>query len=205
MPQAPFSNSQDSRGFQELRSNFAAFETTWTCISFQSNEFILGWKKSSRLRGSGMGVAFLLSIAAICEAQKWRWSMKFQKIIRVQLMLMGLGAGLLMARPVFAQQDMDPTLFEAASDAPQLDQAAMKATPAPGPATIVTTDSTPLPAAEDVGAVQLTAMDKETIAFLMAGIGSIVLLGMAEAIRGSRRRTWRERASNGLPAGATAN
>ena len=42
MSRVPFSNSQDSRGFQELRSNFAAFETTWTCISFPSNEFILG-------------------------------------------------------------------------------------------------------------------------------------------------------------------
>ena len=42
--------------------------------------------------------------------------MKFQKMIRIQLMLVGLGAGLLVAKPVFAQQETDPTLFEVASD-----------------------------------------------------------------------------------------
>ncbi len=52
--------------------------------------------------------------------------MKFQKMIRAQMMLVSLGAGLLLARPVRAQQEVDPTFFEGASDAPRLNQAAVK-------------------------------------------------------------------------------
>jgi len=40
---------------------------------------------------------------------------------------------------------------------------------------------------------------------LMLGIGSIVLLGMADAVRGNRRRTWRESTPSAFPTGATAN
>src|SRR6266571_520292 len=112
--------------------------------------------------------------------------MKFQKMIRVQMMLVGLGAGLLWARPVRAQQEVDPTFFEAASGASQLDQAA------------------PL-VAQEVNAAQLTSVDAKTIVVLMIGIGSIVLLGMADAVRGNRRRTWRESTPSAFPTGATAN
>ncbi len=68
--------------------------------------------------------------------------MKFQKMIRIQLMLMGLGAGLLLAKPVFAQQDMDPTLFEATSAASQQDQAGFNVAALPEAAKKVSADST---------------------------------------------------------------
>src|SRR6266496_4430376 len=117
--------------------------------------------------------------------------MKFQKIIRGQMMLVSLGAGLLLARPVRAQQEVVSTFFEGASDAPQLNPAAVKAAPGLKPANAAKTASpTPL-AAQEVDAAQLTSLDAKTIVVLMLGIGSIVLLGMTDAVRGNRR-TWRE-------------
>jgi len=132
--------------------------------------------------------------------------MKFQKMIRVQMMLVGLGAGLLLARPVRAQQEVNPTLFEAAQVAPQLDQAAaVNAAPSLEAAKSVAADSAAPMVVGELGAPQLTPLDANVIIVLMIGIGSIVLLGMAETVRGSRRRTWREGAPSGFPAGATAN
>ncbi len=131
--------------------------------------------------------------------------MKFQKMIRVQLMLMGLGAGLLLAKPVFAQQDMDPTLFEAASDASQLDQAGFNVPAAPSAATNATVEIASSLAGQESDAAGLSPVDVNTILALMVSLGSIVLLGIAEVVRGSRRRTWRAQASSAFPNGATAN
>jgi hypothetical protein len=50
-----------------------------------------------------------------------------------------------------------------------------------------------------------TPLDENATIFLMVGMGSVVLLGMAEAIYGSRRRTFRDRAMIGFPSGATRN
>jgi hypothetical protein len=130
--------------------------------------------------------------------------MKFQKMIRVQLMLVGLGAGLLFAKPVCAQQDTDPTLFEAA-DATQPDLAGFNAATPPEAAKNVVPDSTAPPALQEADVAALTTLDMNTILALMVGIGSIVLLGMAEAVRGSRRRTWRAEAAGGFPGQATAS
>ncbi len=131
--------------------------------------------------------------------------MKFQKMIRVQLMLMGLGAGLLLAKPVLAQQDTDPTLFEAASDASQPDQVGFNVVAPPEAAKKVSADSIAPSAVQEADEAPMTTLDMNAILALMAGIGSVVLLGIAEVVRGSRRRAWREEASRGFPSGATAN
>jgi hypothetical protein len=131
--------------------------------------------------------------------------MKIQKMIRVQLMLMGLGAGLLTTKPVLAQQDTDPTLFEATVDASQPDQMPFNVAPPAEAARTVQLDSTALPVVQEANAASLTALDMETVLALVVGIGSIVLLGMAEAARSRRRRIWREEASRDFPNGATAN
>jgi hypothetical protein len=131
--------------------------------------------------------------------------MRFQKMIRIQLMVVGLGAGLLLAKPVFAQQDTDPTLFEETADATHPDQAAFNVTAPPEAVIRVTAYAAAPSAALEVDEAQLTALDVKTVFALMIGIGSIVLLGMAEAVRGSRRRTWRERDLDRLPSGLTAN
>src|SRR5260370_23294895 len=132
--------------------------------------------------------------------------MKFQKMIRVQMMLVSLGAGLLLARPVRAQQEVDPTLVEAAPGASQVDQAAaVKAAPGLKAANAAKADSAAPLAGQEVAAAQLTSLDAKTIVVLMIGIGSIVLLGMADGVRGNRRQTWRESTPSGFPTGATAN
>ncbi len=131
--------------------------------------------------------------------------MKFQRVIRVQLMLMGLGAGLLLAKPVFAQQDVDPNLFEDTSAASQQDQAGFNV-PATLPAAANVTEETAYSlAGQETEAGELTPLDVNAILALMVGIGSIALLGIAESVRGSRRRTWRAQASREYPNGAIAN
>jgi hypothetical protein len=130
--------------------------------------------------------------------------MKFQRMIRMQMMLVGMGAGLLLTRPVCAQQDMDPTIFADSANTAVMDQAS-NATPSAEPAKVAAADSVAPLAAEGVDAAGLTSMDTSAVVALMIGIASIVLLGFAEAVRGSRRRTWRERVPSSFPAGATAN
>jgi len=126
-------------------------------------------------------------------------------MIRVQLMLVGLGAGLLLAKPVYAQQDTDPTLFEATSDASQHNQEGFNAPLAPQTATNLTAEAVaPLTVQEEDASV-LTSADVNSILALVLGIGSIVLVGIAQALRGSRRRTWRAAGSSQYPSGATAN
>src|SRR2546426_12258669 len=102
--------------------------------------------------------------------------MKFQKMIRAQMMLVSLGAGLLLARPVRAQQEVDPTFFEAASGASQLDQeAAVKAAPSLKAANAAKADSAaPLEAQELYKAQQKSVAAKTTVG-LMFVIGAIVL------------------------------
>ncbi len=131
--------------------------------------------------------------------------MKFQKMIRVQLMLMGLGAGLLLAKPVMAQQDMDPNLFEDTAAASQQDQAGFNVPATLPAATNVAEEAASSLAGQESDAAELTPLDVNAILALMVGIGSIALLGIAESVRGSRRRTWRAEASSAFPSGAIAN
>ena len=127
--------------------------------------------------------------------------MKFQKMIRIQMMLVGMGAGLLLARPACAQQEMDPELFDVYANTTVTDQASHAT---PGAEAVKVAAPAPL-AAEGVDAEGLTAVDTSAMVILMIGIGSIVLFGIAEAVRGPRRLTWRESAPGRLRAGATAN
>jgi hypothetical protein len=43
--------------------------------------------------------------------KKLRWAMKFRTMVRMQMILMGLGAALLLVSSAHAQQDMDPAFF----------------------------------------------------------------------------------------------
>jgi hypothetical protein len=130
--------------------------------------------------------------------------MKFQKMIRIQMMVMaGMGAGLLLAGPVYAQQDVDPVFFDYAYNTTVVDQAS-NAAPSAEAAKVVGADSTAPLAAQGENVVGLMSVDKPATLVLI-GIGSIMLLGIAKAVRGSRRRTWRERAPGSFRTGATAN
>lgn len=128
--------------------------------------------------------------------------MKFQKMSRVQMMLMGLAGALLLANSAYAQQDMDPTFFDDTPGTPQTQQAAV--VPA-GQGVQAAEASNADTAGPSVGASVLTPLDENIAIFLMVAFGSVVLLAMVEDIRGSRRRTSRERYPKRFPSGATAN
>jgi hypothetical protein len=154
----------------------------------------------------GTAVALFLAVAGKRKNKKWRWSMKFQKIIRVQMMLVGMAGVLLLANSAKAQQDMDPTFFDDTPGTPQVQRAAVvppgqevQATGAMNPGA-----AAPL-AALEVEASAFTPLDENATIFLIVGIGSVVLLGMAEAIRGNRRRVYKERYTHGFPSSATTN
>ena len=130
--------------------------------------------------------------------------MKFEKMIRIQMMLVGMGAGLLLARPACAQQEMDPELFDVYANTTVMDQGSHR-TPAAEAVKVAAADSPAPLAAQGVDAEGLTAVDTSAMVILIIGIGSMVLFGMAEAVRGPRRLTWRESAPGRLSTGATAN
>lgn len=130
--------------------------------------------------------------------------MKFQKMIRVGMMVMGLGTVQLLAKSVCAQQEVDPQMFDVTSDSSSQVQAVAPAAPNYEAAQVPATAAAPL-AEQELDTVQLAPVDTTVTAVLLLGIGSIVLLGMAEAVQGSRQRTWKARPMNSLPFGSTAN
>jgi hypothetical protein len=131
--------------------------------------------------------------------------MKYQKMIRISMMAMGLGTAALLAKPVCAQQEVDPQIFEAASDSQV--QTVAQAAPsleAPQAPAIASAAAAPL-SEQDAEMEQLTPVDATVTGALLFGLGSIVLIGMVEAVRGSRRRTWKARPMQSYPLGSTAN
>ena len=132
--------------------------------------------------------------------------MKFQKIIRGQMVLMGLAGALLLANSACAQQEVDPTFFDATPGAPQANQAAVVPVGQSLEARNATeSDAAATLAVQEVTAAPWTPLDENGMIFLVVAIGSVVLLGMAEAVRGTRRRAIEDKAMNGFPSGATAN
>lgn len=131
--------------------------------------------------------------------------MKLQQMIRIQMLLVGMGAGLLLARSAVAQQEMDPELFDVYANTTVMDQASHR-TPGAEAVKVAAADSPAPSAAQGVDAEGLTAVDTSVMLMLMLMliicIGSIVLFGMAEAVRGPRRLTWRETAPGRLPHGS---
>jgi len=132
--------------------------------------------------------------------------MKFQNMIRVSMMLAGLGAGLFLSKPVFAQQEVDPDHFDATSDSSTQSFDAAQVAPSTDMAPVTSTDPAASVAAQEMVEGQLETAGSMATVIALFGMGSIILLmGIAETVRGSRRRTWKEHAVSGFPAGATAN
>ena len=132
--------------------------------------------------------------------------MKFQNIVRVSMMLAGLAAGVLLAKPVYAQQEVDPDHFEATSDSSLQNVTAAQVAPSIDVAPATSEDPAASLAAQPMVVGELTETGSALTAVLMFGIASIfLLLGIAQAVRGSRQRTWKTQAGSGFPAGATAN
>jgi hypothetical protein len=113
--------------------------------------------------------------------------MKIQKMVRGQLMLMGLGAALLLASSARAQQDMDPTYFDINPGTPKVERNAAQNvtaasnvnTEAAAPAPLWSNQSTH----EEAVFSRLIIVDASMVLILMAGLASIVLYVMAATRR----------------------
>ena len=129
--------------------------------------------------------------------------MTFKRMIGVPMMLAGLAAGLLVAKPVRAQQEVDPTFFDGPSATSQTTIVARSASPnlaeankaAAGPATSL--------APRDVEAWPVRGTLQAATVVLTAGFGLIVFLGRRKAMP----QAWRQgaRSLTSSPAGGTAN
>jgi hypothetical protein len=138
--------------------------------------------------------------------------MEFRKMIRMQVMLMGLGAALLMASSARAQQDMDPTAFDVNPGTPRTAKVAA-ARAVQSSVTVKKTDSTASVNAslwsgqetqQEADLARLTMMDATMVLILMAGVGLIVLYAMAATKRERRLEMSPQRASYTPASGATA-
>lgn len=139
--------------------------------------------------------------------------MEVRKMIRMQVMLMGLGAALLLASSAHAQQDMDPSSFDVNPGTPHVTKVATGRA-AQGSAATKKTD--PAAAAsesiwsgqetkQEADLARLTMVDATMVLILMAGVGLIVLYAMAATKRERRLEMSPQRGSYSASAsGATA-
>ena len=138
--------------------------------------------------------------------------MDFRKVIRMQVMLMGLGAALLLAGSAHAQQDMDPTAFDVNPGTPRI--AKVVATHvAQSLAAVKKTDSAASAGGslwssqqtkQEADLARLTMVDATMVLILMAGVGLIVLYAMAATKRERRLEMSPQRAAYTPASGATA-
>jgi hypothetical protein len=116
--------------------------------------------------------------------------MKLQKRIRMQMLMVGLGAALLMAGSARAQQDMDPTYFDVNPGTPAVSKVMIvKAAPRPevakdaARAESVLTLASNSDATLEAGVTRMAIVDAGVALMLLAGIVSIVLYAMAATRR----------------------
>jgi hypothetical protein len=112
--------------------------------------------------------------------------MKIQKMVRGQLMLMGLGAALVLASSARAQQDMDPTYFDINPGTPKVERKAQHVaaarkvnTETATPAALWSNQNT----RQEADFSRLIIVDASMVLILMAGLASIVLYAMAATRR----------------------
>ena len=120
--------------------------------------------------------------------------MELQKRIRMQLMMAGFGAALLMAGSARAQQDMDPTYFDIKPGTPAISKAAAVRVAQNAPAATQNgSTQTALKLAVskeatlEAGVARMAVVDAGIALILLGGIGSIALYATA-ATRRERNR-----------------
>ncbi len=120
--------------------------------------------------------------------------MRLQNRIRMQMLMLGLGAALLMAGSARAQQEMDPTYFDVNPGAPAVSKAA-KTAAAEGSqaaknerfekaATLASIQESTL----EGGVMRMTFVDAGVVLILLAGVVSIAAYAMAATRRERRPR-----------------
>ena len=139
--------------------------------------------------------------------------MKAQRIVRMQLMLMGLGVAMLLASSARAQQDMDPTAFDVNPGTPKVErQVAQQTAQSAAPAKEANTEGV-IPAAlwsgqatkQEADFSRLIVVDASMVLILMAGIASIVLYAMAATKRERRLEPILQDSPYGPVSGATTH
>jgi hypothetical protein len=149
---------------------------------FNLNEFAHGLRIWSHTH-LGIGFAFLQASQEIAKLKVGEWHMKLKNIIRMQLMLAGLAAAMIFAKPVQAQQEVDPTSFDVT---PRQEQMAPSQPVAKG--SPVAQTEVPAVPREEAAAASLTSPNANTILALTLGMGTVALLGFVEIRLGKRRR-----------------
>ena len=117
--------------------------------------------------------------------------MRFQNKIRMQLMIVGLGAALLMAGSTRAQQDMDPTYFDINPGTPVVQEAAVvRSAQSHIPVKTERNDAASAlavvsgkDATLEAGITRVFLIDAGVALILFGGIVSIVLYAMAATRR----------------------
>jgi hypothetical protein len=97
--------------------------------------------------------------------------MKFQSKIRMQMLMVGLGAALLMAGSARGQQDMDPTYFDINPGTPAVSKVA-----------VVRTAQTPQRATENESAQSALALASSREATLEAGVARMAVVDAGVAL-----------------------
>jgi hypothetical protein len=115
-------------------------------------------------------------------------AMKLQRIVRVPMIVMGLGVALLLAGPVRAQQEVDPDTFDINPGTPRIELVAA------APVAIQNsgvTQASIMPASNWDGsfAASLNAVDVTMVVILALGTGLVALYTVA-ATRRQRRRAY---------------
>jgi hypothetical protein len=117
--------------------------------------------------------------------------MKFQNRIRMEMVIVGLGAALFMAGSVRAQQDMDPTYFDINPGTPAMQKAAVvRSAQSHIPVKAERNDATSAlavvsgkDATLEAGMTRVALIDLGVALILFGGIVSIVLYAMAATRR----------------------
>ena len=130
--------------------------------------------------------------------------MKLEKMMRATLMLAAMAAGLVFVEPVRAQQETEPTMFEAAANqnGPGFNQPAAVT----AQVTVANASSTePVQAADEAAMTSAASFDINAVLGLVVAASVIALLGIAESVKGSRRRTSKVAKMNAWASGTTVN
>ena len=116
--------------------------------------------------------------------------MELQKKIRMQMMMVGLGAGLLLVGSARAQQDMDPTYFDVEPGSPAVSKAAAirvaqssRAANENGSTQSALTLAVSKEATLEAGVARMAIVDAGVALILFGGIFSIVLYASAATRR----------------------
>src|SRR5215470_13821841 len=118
--------------------------------------------------------------------------MKVQKMIRAQMMLVGLGAALALGGSAYAQQEISPTTFDINPGTPAVSNAVAKVEQPAAP--VSESKQAPVSASlwsnantkQEADLARLLVIDTMMVVIMMIGVGAIVLYAKA-ATRNERR------------------